>query len=155
MSRDLLKGRNRLAPAIIVTVVVLGAVTAGFMWWLQQRHAATQLAEAREWAVSGPPCPVLDKAAFEAQPFPAAQQFQIFDMTFWRSSSLASCAAVLDNAGKGPGLVPTCQFSAPRLVRVQTAKGDYYFAPGLGHAATVTVRGGVPSCVLGSSIKFD
>jgi hypothetical protein len=42
-----------------------------------------------------------------------------------------------------------CQFSAPALIGVTTAERTVFYAPGVGRRATVAVRGGTPSCVLG------
>ena len=49
-------------------------------------------------------------------------------------------------------VVNSC-FSKALLLKVTTAKGAFYFAPGTGKPATVMTRDGVPRCVLASNFK--
>ena len=68
---------------------------------------------------------------------------------FSRRFGHASCAAPQDG-----GLIPgetfhVCQFNGPAALAVATSKGVIYFKPGVGRPATVTIRGGEASCVVG------
>jgi hypothetical protein len=135
---------------ILVAVLAAGGV-GGALWW---RHRQADIADARAWTVIGPPCPAVDRATFLAQPYEARQAFETDGIRWARSSAVVECQTIRSDGGVGGEVYPVCQFSSPRALQITTAKGDFYFVPPLGQKATVTVRGGVASCVLGASVDF-
>ena len=62
----------------------------------------------------------------------------------------AECSAVARNTLLGNGYEHLCQFSSPAVLSVVTAKGAYYFEPGIGQEASVFVANGVARCVMAS-----
>ena len=61
-----------------------------------------------------------------------------------------SCAMIAYNSGRGFGTFPVCQFTSPASLLVKTRRGEFYFAPGIGQPATVSVPHGLPQCVMNS-----
>jgi hypothetical protein len=61
------------------------------------------------------------------------------------------CAVVGFKDAEGKGGYPVCQFTAGALIVVTTDKSDTYFAPGVGHPATVAVPPAGPTCVLATN----
>ncbi len=155
MTYDYGSSRSRRAPMglWIVTVLAVAAIGAVTHYFLDKR-AKELAAEARAWTVVGPPCPQVTKAVFDAQPFQARQVTNINGVRWARSSATIMCQGIASDGGRGAVLDPVCQFSSPRVLRITTAKGDFYFVPGLGQKATVTVKDGVATCVMGASVKF-
>ncbi|HEY9236950.1 MULTISPECIES: hypothetical protein [Phenylobacterium] len=115
--------------------------------WLIYETWSLQEAERRAWDISGPPCPVVAHGAAFAADTP--YEFSYGGARFARRFGHASCASPL-----GEGLIPgdpyrVCQFTGPAMVAVATERGVTVFKPGVGHRATVTVRDGKASCVVG------
>lgn len=130
-------------PVILGAVVVLAiALAAGGWFW----NRPVNIERARLWAIAGPPCPAVTAQAFAAYPVKPQMQFDFSGVSFIDAHGNASCQDIHDDGGEGFGTHPVCQFTAPTVLKVTTKTGDYDFIPGLGHA-TVTVRGGVPTCV--------
>jgi hypothetical protein len=130
-----------IALAVGVPILLLAIVAS----WFWQRQAA--IADSRAWTITGPPCPVLSRAAYLAQPTPATHAFDYNDVVFASAYGAVSCNAIINDGGRGWGTYPVCQFTSPSLIRVATRTGEAYFQiPG--GPATVTVRQGVAACVL-------
>lgn len=98
-------------------------------------------------ALEGEPCAVMTKAEYEARGAKAAHAFITNDIRYERRYGHADCS-IVKAGGAGNDFVPVCQFSGPAQVVVTTAKGAFYFAPGVGRPATVATRDGVPTCVI-------
>jgi hypothetical protein len=141
--RRTLIGRLQLVGVLLL----LGAVASiplaeGVGAWLG--HQALR----KEWAIPGPACPQVAKisiAAMGAKPPPpfvyqnVAIAYQIGDVF---------CAAVPEGYFTKASY-PVCQFDHPSAIQVTSRGRTVIFEPGIGHRATVTVRGGRPSCVMG------
>lgn len=115
--------------------------------WLIYETWSAQEAQRKAWDIAGPACPVIAKsAAFGAD---TPYEFSYGGARFARRFGHASCASPLEG-----GLIPgepyrVCQFSGPSVVAVAMDGGVTIFKPGTGRRATVTVRNGKPSCVIG------
>ncbi len=130
-----------LMAASLMMAIVVGVIV---------RNREAKIATAREWAISGEPCPTLTPEAFRAGGFKAPQMFKYDAYAFGRRAGHVDCNAVGTKGGKGLGSVVICQFTSPIVLTVKTPRGEYVFNPGVGHAATVQVEDGAPRCVLAS-----
>jgi hypothetical protein len=117
-------------------------------------HRREAIATARAWTLHGPPCEALSPQAYAKQWFKAAKGFEWGGATFARGAGHAACQDVTRGGGRGIGTYPVCQFTSPQVIAVTTKKGVFYFAPGLGKPATVTVQAGVPTCVATSDFTL-
>ena len=81
--------------------------------------------------------------------------FEYGGTRFARKVGHVDCAMTVDNRGRGLGLVPTCQFTGPAALIVSTGKGDFYYLPGVGQPATVTISRGRPVCVLAARFREE
>ena len=70
---------------------------------------------------------------------------------FARRFGHMSCAMITNDGGRGLGTFPVCQFTSPASLLVRTPRGEFYFAPGIGQPATVSVPPGLPQCVMNSN----
>lgn len=155
MSLDYGTAKRRPTPVglWIGGLAVVVAIVAATHYFLDRRDKQ-MAAEAKAWIVTGPPCPQVTKAVFAAQPFEARQVTNLAGVRWARSSATVVCHGTDMGGGKGQIADPVCQFSSPRVLQITTAKGDFYFVPGLGNRATVSVHDGVASCVIGASVQF-
>lgn len=113
----------------------------------QNWSKSTQLRH--EWAIEGPACPVV------ANPSPAAtrhhkpaRSFEYGDATLTRSFGAVTCGAVPENPWWPIASYRVCRFNNPGAIVVVTPRGRTVFEPKPGFPATVTLRRGVPSCVV-------
>lgn len=146
-------GLARTFPLMLIGAIVVGFVTVGISSYLQREGLlAASTAVVRPETLVGEPCPSLTKAEYEARPTKAKQAFISNDIRYERRYGHVECS-VIAAADNGTAFVPVCQFTGPALLTVTTAKGTFYFAPGVGKPATVSTRDGVPSCALASNFK--
>ena len=99
-----------------------------------------------QWTIAGPPCP---------PPTPTVRVrsrgehvFEYGDVWFSRQFGAVNCAAVPDGGFFETRTYRVCQFTAPGKVVVSAPGVEAAFDPGR-RPATVTVRHGAASCVLG------
>ena len=111
--------------------------------WLEMRG------ERRAWTIGGPPCPRL---ASDTVLYAARLPPHVFDyggVRFARQYGHASCVGFREDGLFNPAIYRVCQFSAPAILAVTAGGREEAFRPGVGHRATVTIRGGKASCVVG------
>lgn len=150
--------RRRLTAGQKVVIGVAAAVAAGLPGWLLtqnylgRREAALFLA--RDVAVEGPPCPSLTRARFEAQGLKAPKATLYEGVTFARQFGHMDCRLLRYGAGWGTDVYPVCQFTSPRSLKITTAQGEWYFAPGPGRPATVGAPRGQARCVMASNFTI-
>jgi hypothetical protein len=107
---------------------------------------AAQHALKKEWAIAGPPCPVPVRPwRFHALPHVVHYQ----GVRFTRQYGAISCAVVPDGGVFSSAHHTVCQFSGPAAASVTTGGRTVLYEPGIGRPATVTIRNGQPSCVVG------
>ena len=125
--------------AIVVSLPLIGV----YATWSDRRAMRTA------WNIDGPSCPVA------AAPTPSASErrplkvFEYGGASFSRKFGHVSCVAPREGGLFTRTTYRVCQFSAPALIGVTTAERTVFYAPGVGRRATVAVRGGTPSCVIG------
>ena len=124
--------------------LLAGLVVAAFLAWNWTRFQKVSRAKDAVWAVSGPACPSSAEFAAHSTRPEKVHEIEFDGNTFVRRFGDVTCSYV--EATRDP--VPVCQFSAPGELRVVTGKGTFNFVPGVGHRATVSVRDGVPQCVV-------
>jgi hypothetical protein len=143
-----MRARRRRGPPIFLfaglAVVAIG-VAAVVALLLYQRQQG--VAEAREWAITGPPCPTESASAYTANLEHAPMSFAFEGVAFAREFGHVSCNAIVNDGGKGSGTFPECQFTSADQVKVTTKRGDTYFYV-RGKPATVAIHNDTPSCVL-------
>lgn len=125
--------------AVVVSLPLIGI----YATWSDQR------AMRRAWDISGASCPV---AAAPTSPLSERHPLKVFeygDISFSRRFGHVSCVAPGEGGPFGRTTYRVCQFTAPALIGVVTANRTVFYATGVGRKATVTVRGGEPSCVIG------
>lgn len=125
--------------AVVVSLPLIGV----YATWSDRR------AMRAAWNVAGPSCPVV------AAPTPSLSErrplkvFEYGGASFSRKFGHVSCVAPSEGGPFSRTTYRVCQFTAPALIGVTTAERTVFYAPGVGRRATVAVRGGTPSCVLG------
>jgi hypothetical protein len=138
---------RRLGPEAAGVAAFL-LLVASVPSWIVYETWADRIETAALWSVAGPDCP-------EVTPTPqlfgakGPYTFSYGGTQFSRRFGHVSCAAP-----QGGGLIPgevyhVCQFNGPAALAVATPEGVTYFKPGVGRPATVTIRGGKTSCVVG------
>lgn len=140
--------RGLIGKLHIVGILLLLATVASMPLMVGLGTWLTHQAMRKEWTMRGPACPIVPAisiAARGARPPPpflyqgVAVAYQIGDVF---------CEAVPEGYFKR-GYYPVCQFDAPAAVAVTTGGRTVIFEPGVGHPATVTIRHGQTSCVVG------
>lgn len=156
----------RRGPSAIVVILMVGALAlCSALGVFLYRYWAGQVAEAREWTIAGPPCPAMTRKTLVAAGLQAAPEGDVrgfSDITdgydgvvFARRFGYISCADVRDNGGLSLDSHPVCQFTRPEVLTITTAKGVFYFNTGVSAPATVSVKDGVPSCVMANRFKIN
>lgn len=120
-----------------------------FQNWVQSTSLKHQ------WTIKGPPC------AEVAAPSRLATRRHKPPMTFWygpvrftRSFGAADCGAVPENPLWPSTNYRVCRFNNPGAVVILAEGRKVVFEPGLGLPATVTVRRGVATCVVGGGFQY-
>lgn len=125
-------------------VVAMAVGIAVYLLWSGWSRGAQERAD---WTIAGPACPVVTQASRLVLGRKPAKVFIYGEAEFSRAYGHASCNGWREN---GPSDVRwVCQFSGPGAVTVTTGGRSVIYQPGVGRRATVTVRHGKPSCVVG------
>ena len=148
--------RVRKPPASVVDALqaaALGLLLLGVMaipgyllaeTWVGQRQMKAS------WAIEGPPCPVVDAPSPNVVGRRPPKTFTYGDIDFTRQFGHVSCVAIREPGFMNRESYRVCQFNAPAMVAVATPDGrKVIYQPGVARRATVTVRHGRPSCVIG------
>ena len=121
--------------------------------YLKNRTAA--LALAREWNIVGPPCPSLTRAQFAVQGLKVRKGLEYAGVMVSRQFGHVTCSQLRYGEGWGPASYVVCQFTSPNALRVETAKGTWYFAPGMGQPATISTPHDRARCVMASRFTLN
>ncbi|HXQ09532.1 MAG TPA: hypothetical protein VN805_00885 [Caulobacteraceae bacterium] len=142
------RGKRRRGMPFGLIAIAVGAPLligmAAVSWLLQRQHA---IEEAKAWDITGPPCPTLTLAQYQAGPQHPFESFTYEGIGFSRLYGHVSCNAVVNNGGTGLGTFPECQFTSADTIKITTPHGDVYYSTG-SHPATVAVHQNQPSCVM-------
>lgn len=135
---------------VLVSILTVGAITFEYV-----HTRAGHIATAKAWDIKGPPCPSLTEAEFKAKRWTAPKTFNYDGVTLGRAAGDASCSDVKQNGGKGFFTDKVCQFTSPAALAVVTKTGAYFFLPGVGQPATISVHGDTPRCVMASTFTLQ
>jgi hypothetical protein len=100
----------------------------------------------KDWIIPGPPCPVVSNGMWFHRP---PHRFNYHGVVFSRQYGNVSCMVLPDDGTFSKASHTVCQFSSPAAVSVTAGGRTVIYEPGIGHPATVTIRDGRPSCVVG------
>lgn len=133
-----------------VAIVVLLAGVASIPLAVTYEGLAMLQARKVDWAIPGAACPSpAQPIRFHRQPL----EFDYQGVHFTRRYGAVSCVVVPEGGLFSNRGYPACQFSSPAQLTVTARGGTVLFEPGFGHPATVTVRAGRSSCVVGGSFR--
>ena len=144
------RSRRRGPPIGAVAIVSVVLLLGGTFTFSFLRHRTMAITDAREWTITGAPCPRLSREAFQSAGLQAPQGLLYGDVLFRRRFGHMSCAAIVYDGGRGFGSYPVCQFTSPAVLVAKTGKEEAYFNPGIGRLATISVPHGRPQCVMNS-----
>jgi hypothetical protein len=113
-----------------------------------------KVAEAKAWDIRGPACPAITRDAYIEGRGKRSRGFDYQDVGFHRRSGYADCAAIYEDGGLSDRSFPVCQFTSPGQLLVRTGSGEWFFEPGPGQPATVSLRGGVARCVMAAKVTL-
>ena len=154
------KGRRmRLTPGQKITFVIAGVIIVALPAWvlggtyLKDRNAA--LALSRSWTIEGRPCPTLSAAAFAERGFKAPKSVDYSGVVVSRQFGHIACSALRYGQAWGLSEYVVCQFTSPNVIKVETRKGEWYFAPGMGQPATISTPQDEARCVLASNFTLN
>jgi hypothetical protein len=136
-----------------IALAVIAALAVG--WRLVDRYQhiqRTRIADAKAWAIEGPPCPRITEAAFLDGSRKPIRKFDYEEVAFLRRDGHVDCAPIYDGGGRSTRFHAVCQFTNPESLQVRTQKGDWAFRPGPGRPATVSTADGEARCVMAAKI---
>jgi len=142
-----------LAPRLVIAGALL-TVAFGTIWEVSsERHRiAESTTDARLPAIVGPACPEVTAAEFRsavaAQGRGLRYTFDFNGARFSRSFGNGDCDVAAAKGGLGLGTYDVCEFTSPAVLYVKTARGEFYFLPGIGRKATVMTPNGIARCVM-------
>ncbi len=137
-------------PRWVIAAVVLAAVglVSGFEIVDRFLEVRDSTAQGNAVGIAGPPCPTVSRAQFMAQGLQTRWVSNFNGVVVGRRFGEVSCSEVAKAGGMGVASFPVCQFNAPDVLAVRTAKGMFYFRPGVGRKASILVTDGAPRCIL-------
>lgn len=129
------------AAVLLAVAIPVGGVYA---FWSSRK--AMQAA----WAIVGPPCPGAIHSWREIARYRQPRHFKYGGVTFGHLFGAADCASVPHGSAFSQQPDYVCQFTEPVLLTIDIAGGrSFVYEPGWRRRATVALRGGRLSCVLG------
>ncbi|WP_312166576.1 hypothetical protein [Phenylobacterium sp.] len=132
----------------VVNLAGLMLVVVSIPAFLLYETWSEQDAMRRAWDIAGPACPVVETSpvVFGAK---GPKTFEYGAVRFDRRYGHASCVAPPVRGIVSEQVYRVCQFSAPSALAVTTEGRTITYRPGTARRATVTVRDGQVSCVVG------
>ena len=133
-------------------------VTAWSGWYLTTNYRAEiarRVADAKAWKIAGPPCPRITAGQFLGRHRKSARRFDFEGVAFFRRYGHVECAAIRNAGGRGDRRHPVCQFTSPGDLLIRANGLDWYFRPGPGQPATISLAQGRPACVMASHFTLN
>ena len=127
-------------------IVVLMMAVASIPLTVAYGGLADRQALKTEWAIDGPTCPI---PAHPMRFNRKALAFSYQGVHFTRRYGGVYCVVVPDGGILSKAHHPVCQFASPAQLTVTVGHRTVLYEPGIGHRATVTIRDGRPTCVVG------
>ena len=137
--------RGATATLIVVAIglIVVCAPAWGVYRWWAFRHELRA-----DWTITGPPCPPAVDSWEAIARTHTPHEFSYGGMHLRFPSGAADCSPVPEDYITGRAY-SVCQLTAPGLIVVTAGGRTATFEPGQGRRATVRLRNGQVSCVLG------
>ena len=127
-------------------IVLLMLAVASIPFTVAYGALADRQALKTEWAITGPPCPLaLGPSPFRKPP----KAFTYQGARFTRQYGNVNCVVVPDAGPFSKAHHTVCQFTGPARVTVALGSRNFAYEPDIGRKATISIRGGQPSCVIG------
>jgi hypothetical protein len=142
--------RERGEMASMLGVLALVAAIPAYLIYAAW---AGEQAMKRAWAIEGPACPVLTDVSRPPFGTRGPKTFDYGGVSFARRYGHVDCMAATEGPMGDKQVYRVCQFAAPMVVAVTVAGRTTVFKPGVGRPATVTIRRGEVSCVVGGWFK--
>ena len=133
---------------VVFAAVVSLPVMIGVGTWV------SHLALRQEWAIKGPACPQMTEVPIFARGARPPKPFTYKGARFAAQLGNIFCEAVPDEGWFPKTTHAACQFSNPSAIEVDTGLAKATYVTGMGHKATVTIRNGRPSCVVGGWFDY-
>jgi hypothetical protein len=134
-------------------VVITSAV--GLITFQLVKDRQTNIDTFKTWQVKGPPCPAMSEADFQAKRYTALKTFDYDGIVIGRTAGDVSCSDVKASGGKGLATDKVCQFTSPATLSVSSKAGSFFFVPGAGQPATLSIHGDTPRCVMASKFTLQ
>lgn len=147
--------QRRRASSRKVWIVVALALATVVAWRLTDRYLMiqrTRIADAKDWAIEGPPCPRITEAEFLDGSRKPIQKFDYDEVAFLRRDGHVDCAPIYEDGGRSTRFHAVCQFTGPESLQVRTKAGAWAFRPGPGQPATVSTANDEARCVMAAKI---
>lgn len=136
-----------------IALALIGVLSVGWRMVDRYQHIQrTRIADAKDWAIEGPPCPRITEAEFLDGSRKPIRKFDYDEVAFLRRDGHADCAPIYQDGGRGDRFHAVCQFTNPESLQVRTLRGEWAFRPGPGQPATVSTAHGEATCVLAAKI---
>lgn len=143
--------RSTLTEAL--QTLALGGMLIGLMAIPGLVVAETWIGQAmtkKAWTIGGPPCPVVERPAMNVVGHKRPKDFDYGGMNLARHFGHASCVGWREGGlVRREQHVSVCQFNAPGALTVTTPTRRIVYQPGVARPATIILRDGAPSCVMG------
>jgi hypothetical protein len=135
-------------------VVIAASMSICAFIYLAQKDASA--GEAAFWSLEGPPCPTMDKSAYD-QAWGTAQVTRYDGVSFEYRVGHMMCTrrSDADQDQSGSASYPVCQFTGPVFLGVAAGRRHDYFAPPASRSARVGVINGKARCVLIPHFKMN
>ena len=134
---------------VVIAVILVGVITAvGLSMYDRVLNVRDAANESGAGAVASPPCPSVSRADFMARKLETRFTTEFNGITIARRFGNVSCSETPAKGGFGLKSYAVCQFTSPDVLAVQTAKGTWYFNPGIGRKASLLMDRDAPRCVM-------
>lgn len=137
---------------------IVGVIVAASGWYLSRNYVDLKherVADYDAWQIHGAACPVITPAEFLSGRRRGPRRFAYGGVDFYRRHGHVSCAPIYYDHGRSSRFYPVCQFTSPGDLLIRSEGRDWYFRPGPGQPATVSVAYGRPRCVLASNFTIE
>jgi hypothetical protein len=143
--------RGATASLGLVTVGLLAVAIpswGAYQWW-DFRHGLRT-----DWNISGPACPIATHSWRSVALSRKSQTFDYGGMHIIHPFGGASCSPVPEDYFTGHAY-SVCQLNAPVMISVTAGGRTTLYEPGFNRPATLKIRNGQVSCVLGGWFRED
>ncbi|MBX3484374.1 hypothetical protein [Phenylobacterium sp.] len=140
-----------LAVQFVATIALVLALPAFVVWQAWSEAEALRA----EWTVTGPPCETVgEPAEWATNHGKGPRTFSYGGASFTRQFAAVSCAVVPEAWWWPRDSYTVCMFNNPGAVTVGAVDGPVTFQPPRGQRATVTVRHGQATCIVGGRFNI-